>query len=79
MESHSLHAEGTGEWAGKRWDIVADRGLFLSARGGDGGAGGRGEDGQHGSAGVNGQDSSQYQDATVGPHVSFFFILLSWE
>lgn len=74
MESHGLHAEGTGDWAGKRWDLVGDRDLFLSARGGDGGAGGRGEDGQHGSAGVNGQDSSQYQDATVRFVCMFFLV-----
>lgn len=65
LELHGIHAEGTGEWAGKRWEVAADKTLFLSARGGDGGDGGRGEDGQNGGYGVNGQDSTQEYDATV--------------
>lgn len=64
-ESRGILAEGTGELAGKRWEIADGNHLFLSARGGDGGAGGRGEDGQNGGRGMNGQDSSQYHDATV--------------
>lgn len=53
--------------AGKRWEIADGNHLFLSARGGDGGAGGHGEDGQNGGRGMNGQGSTQNQDATVRP------------
>jgi hypothetical protein len=66
LEPSGIHGEGTGVWAGKQWEVAADKTLFLSARGGDGGAGGRGEDGQNGGHGMKGQDSTQFQDAAVG-------------
>lgn len=66
LEPHGIHTEGTAEWAGTRWEVAADKTLFLSARGGDGGAGGRGEDGQNGGHGISGVNATEHQDAQNG-------------
>lgn len=57
---------GTTTCAGSEWEVSADKTLFLSARGGDGGAGGRGEDGQMGGAGIKGENASEYAEAQAG-------------